>query len=130
MWLNDFLCPPRVLSSSRVQRLIRSKFFKILYRVISLKFYWFVSQSSLDLRLELLHLICAGSFLLRNVQQLFEFDLICQNHPAGTDPIQDKSFPKLTEPLKNISFNFEGHPFKFLLRKPSVKLALLAILEM
>ena len=29
-----------------------------------------------------------------------------------------------------ISFNFEGHPFKLLLRKPSVELALLAILEM
>ena len=27
-----------------------------------------------------------------------------------------------------ISFNFEGHPFEFLLKKPSVELALLAIL--
>ena len=49
------------------------------------------------------------------------------------DPIQDKSIPKVTKPLQNmhaISFNFEGHPFKFLLKKPSVEFALLAILDM
>ena len=29
-----------------------------------------------------------------------------------------------------ISFNFEGQPFKFLLKKPSVEFALLTILDM
>ena len=48
------------------------------------------------------------------------------------DPIQDKSIPKSDRTIEKyaISFNFEGHPFKFLLKKPSVELALLAILEM
>ena len=44
--------------------------FKIVYRLVSLKF---VSQFSLDLGVELLHLIYAASCLLRNMQQLFEF---------------------------------------------------------
>ena len=42
------------------------------------------------------------SFLVRNVQQLFEFCLIYRYHLACTDPILDRSIPKVTEPLKNI----------------------------
>ena len=80
------------------------------FRLLGLKGHWqvqrlirlklFVSQSSLDLWLELLHLIYAGSCLLWNVQQLFEFCLIYQYHLACTDPIQDKSIPKVTDLLK------------------------------
>ena len=46
------------------------------------------------------------------------------------DPIQDKSIPKVTEPLKSMLFYFGGHPFEFFLEKPSVKFALLAISDM
>ena len=47
------------------------------------------------------------------------------------DPIQDKSIAKVTEPLKNMHFfSFDGHLFNFPLKKPSVELALLAIMEM
>ena len=47
------------------------------------------------------------------------------------DPIQDKSIPSdRTIKKYAISFNLEGHPFKFLLKKPSVESAFLAILEM
>ena len=39
---------------------------------------------------------------------LFEFSLIYRHHLAGMVPIQDKSFPKVTEPLKNMQLELEG----------------------
>ena len=46
------------------------------------------------------------------------------------DPIQEYSKSDQTIEKYAIFFNFEGHSFKFLLKKPSVELGLLAILEM
>ena len=58
------------------------------------------------------------------MQQLF--CLIYQYQLACADPIQDKSIPKLDRFIEiyAISFNLEGHPIKFFLKKPSVELAL------
>ena len=46
--LNDFLCPPRVLSSAGVKRSLTGTAinpFKILYRLVSLKFFLLVCKS-------------------------------------------------------------------------------------
>ena len=43
--LNDFLCPPRVLSSAGVKRSLTGTAIKILYRLVSLKFFLLVCKS-------------------------------------------------------------------------------------
>ena len=47
--LNDFLCPPRVLSSARVKRSLTGTAminpFKFLYRLVSLKFFLLLCKS-------------------------------------------------------------------------------------
>ena len=42
------------------------------------------------------------------------------------DPIQDRSISQVTKPLKNKQsfFNFKRHTLKFLIKNPSVELAL------
>ena len=107
--LEWFFIPTWDLSSAGVERSLTGTAinpFKILYRLVRLKFFLLdcksVQPRSSIIYLELLHLIYAGSCLLRNVQQLFEFCSIYQYHLACTDPIQDKGIPKLTEPLKNM----------------------------
>ena len=48
MCLNDFLCPPRVLSSAGVKRSLTGTAinpFKILYRLVSLKFFLLACKS-------------------------------------------------------------------------------------
>ena len=48
MYLNDFLCPPRVLSSAGVEMSLTGAVinpFKILYRLVSLKFFLLLCKS-------------------------------------------------------------------------------------
>ena len=108
MCLNDFLCPPQVLSSAGFKRSLTGTAinpFKILYRLVSLKFFLLVCKYVQPRPwIRAVTLDFAGSCVLRNVQQLFEFCLIYRHHLACMDPIQDKSIPKVTEPLKNDNF--------------------------
>ena len=77
-------------------------------------------------------MIYAGSCLLRNVQQLFEFCLIYQYHLACMDPIPDKSIPKVTEPLKDMQslLTLRDIPLNFRPQETQCGIDLLAILEM
>ena len=73
---------------------------KIVYRLVSLNL--FLPAPAYILDKICYTLIFAGSCLLRNMQQLFEFYLIWQYQLSCTDPIRNKSIPKLTELLKNM----------------------------
>ena len=116
MCLNYCLCQPRVLSSAGIKRSLTGTAinpFKIVYSLVSLKFFLLFCKSVQPRSWIRVDLRWYTSCLFRNVQQLCEFCLIYQYHLACTDPIEKYA----------ISYNFEGHPFKFLLKKPSVELA-------